>query len=218
MEYGKIETLFERDEKFKVTNRLKHPVIDTIKVWDVTEKIDGTNIRIMFDKEGKLNVGGRTDNAQIPASLLQVLFPMFPIEKMKEVFWLEGKPVDVVLYGEGYGAGIQKAGSGYRSDKSFRLFDVLIEGKFWLDWTNTEDVASKLGIKTAPMLGRWTLEEIIEKVKAGVQSVVAKDDSGNVCMAEGIVGRTIEPLFDKRGRRLIIKLKTRDFEEGRNKG
>lgn len=215
MEYHKIETLFERDENFNVTDKLKMPVLETIKVFDVTEKIDGTNIRIMLDKEGNLNVGGRTDNAQIPTSLLKVLFPMFPIEKMKEVFWREGVPVSVVLYGEGYGAGIQKCGGNYRKDKSFRLFDVLIDGRWWLDWKNTEDVASKLGIKTAPILGRWSLEEIIEKVKIGIKSVTAQEDSGTDCMAEGIVGRTIEPLFDKRGRRVIIKLKTIDYKHGK---
>src|SRR3990167_8022095 len=148
MEYGKIETLFDRDENFNVTDKLRMPVVGTIKVWDVTEKIDGTNIRIMLDAEGKVNVGGRTDNASIPAYLLQVLFPMFPPEKMKEVFWLDGEPVSAVLYGEGYGAGIQKGGGNYRKDKSFRLFDVLVAGKWWLDWENTCDVAAKLGIKT----------------------------------------------------------------------
>lgn len=211
MEYHKIETLFERDEKFKVTNKLKMPVINTIKEWHVTEKIDGTNIRIMLDVEGKVTVGGRTDNAQIPASLLQVLFPMFPAEKMKEVFWLDGKPVAAVLYGEGYGAGIQKGGGNYNANKSFRLFDVLIDGKWWLDWENTCDVAAKLGIKTAPFLGTWTLEKIVATVREGVGSVVAREEGVPGTMAEGVVGRTVEPLFDKRGRRLIIKLKTRDY-------
>lgn len=212
MEYGKIDTLFERDEKFNVTDRLKSPVIETIKVWDVTEKIDGTNIRIMLDKEGKMTVGGRTNNAQIPAALLQVLYEMFNVEKMKEVFWKEGVPVSVVLYGEGYGAGIQKGGGLYNKNKSFRLFDVLIEEKWWLDWTNTCDVAEKLGIKTVPYIGRWTLEQIVENVKAGLFSDTATAESGGNVQAEGIVGRPIEPLFDKRGRRVIIKLKTIDFK------
>lgn len=215
MEYRKIETMFERDEKFRVTDRLKMPVIETIKEWDVTEKIDGTNIRIMLSQDGKINFGGRTDNASIPSSLLQTLFSMFSVEKMKEVFWRDDVPVAAVLYGEGYGAGIQKSGGNYRKDKSFRLFDVLIDGKWWLDWDNTKDIAGKLGIKTVPYCGRWTLEQIIENVKEGVPSNCALEDSGNdKFISEGIVGRTIEPLFDKRGRRLIIKLKTRDYLNG----
>ncbi len=30
-------------------------------------------------------------------------------------------------------------------------------------------------------------------------------------LAEGVVGKTLEPLFDRRGKRLILKLKTKDF-------
>lgn len=221
MEYRKIETMFERDDKFKVTDKLKMPVIETISKWNVTEKIDGTNIRVILSKDGKLNFGGRTDAAQVPSQLLQHLFSTFTAEKMKEVFWRANEtngdiePVSAVLYGEGCGPGIQKGGGNYCKEKSFRLFDVLVDGKWWLDWENTCDVAAKLGIKTAPFLGFWTLEEIIERVKSGVPSVVALEENGLSIIAEGVIGRTVEPLFDKRGRRLIIKLKTHDFQNGR---
>ena|SRR3990167_6058858 len=212
MEYPKIETLLERDERFNVTDRLRNPVIGTIATWDVTEKINGMNIRVMLSKEGELSFGGRTDNASIPASLLTVLFDMFMLENMKKCFWLNHQPVSAILYGEGYGAGIQKGGGDYNKDKSFRLFDVLIEDKYWMNWENTCDVARKLRIKTVPYLGRWTLEQIIKNVKAGIFSETAIQESGLNVQAEGIVGRTIEPLFDKRGRRVIIKLKTNDFK------
>jgi hypothetical protein len=35
--------------------------------------------------------------------------------------------------------------------------------------------------------------------------------AGSDAQAEGLVGRPLETLFDKRGSRLIVKLKTRDF-------
>ena len=72
-------------------------------------------------------------------------------------------------------------------------------------------MAETLGIKTAPYLGSWTFTEIIERVKVGVPSVVAKEESGQDVIAEGIVARPIETLFDKRGNRVILKLKTKDF-------
>ena len=141
----------------------------------------------------------------------------FTPEKMKSL-WKpdkEGKiePYKITLFGEGYGAGIQKAGRSYRKDKSFRLFDVLIDDKMWLDWENTVDVANKLNIKTVPYLGIWSLKKIIKKVKRGILSKVALEENKKDLKfyAEGIVGRTIEPLFDKRNNRLIIKLKTIDF-------
>jgi hypothetical protein len=52
-----------------------------------------------------------------------------------------------------------------------------------------------------------TLEEATEKVRAGFPSLL----NGGKKQAEGMVGRTAEPLFDKKGSRLIVKLKTKDF-------
>src|SRR5262249_51530703 len=110
---------------------------------------------------------------------------------------------------------ISKGGGLYRKDKAFRLFDVLVADKWWLDWPNVEDVAHKLSIKTAPYLGDFTLEEIVDMVKKGVPSVVSVEDSGQERMAEGVIGRTVEPLFDRRGKRIILKLKTSDFGQAR---
>lgn len=210
--YHKIETLFERDEKFIVDpTKLKKPVLGTISLWDVTEKIDGTNIRVILSEDGAVKFGGRSDNAQFHVGLLHKLVVMFPPEAVQRAFWLDG-PVSAVLYGEGYGAGIQKGGS-YRPDVNFRLFDVLVGGKWWLDWTAVCDVANKLGISTVPYLGQWTLQEIVERVRAGIPSEVTKEESAttNSFIAEGIVARPLEPLFDRKGARVILKLKTKDF-------
>lgn len=221
MEYPKIETLFERDGKFVVTEVLRNPVYGTFKEWHVTEKIDGTNIRVTLTGAGEVHVQGRTDNAQIHGQLVKYLYETFAPEKMKAALWTPDqagnpRPVKAILYGEGYGAGIQKAGILYRPDKAFRLFDVLIDDRHWLTWPNVEDVALKLGIKTAPHLGNWPLEEIVARVKTGVRSVVALDDRGDDCvLAEGVIGRTVGPLFDSQGRRIILKLKTCDFGPAR---
>lgn len=214
MEYSKIDTLFERDENFRVdSTKLKSPVLNTINIWDVTEKIDGINIRVMLSAEGELTFGGRGENTQWPTGFLQYLTNTFTAEKMKAVFW-RPEPTAAILYGEGYGAGIQKGGS-YRPDKAFRLFDVLVDNKWWLDQTAIDDIAGKLAIKTVPYLGRYTLNQISEMVKVGVPSAAAFQDSGQRRMAEGVVARPIETLFDKKGARLIIKLKTKDFTGGK---
>ena len=218
MQYPKIQTLFARDEKFNITDKLKMPVVETINRWQTTEKIDGMNIRVILDQKGELSFAGKTDRAQLPADLFNYLQKTFNAEKMKEVFWLPDKktgeiiPISVTLYGEGYGAGVQKGGGDYNKEKTFRLFDVLIGERWWLDWENTCDVAKKLVINTVPFLGEYSLDKIVEYVKEGFDSVVAEEE-GTPRKAEGLVGRTIEPLFDKRGRRLIIKLKTKDFEK-----
>ena len=66
-EYHKIETLYERDEHFKIGPDLvlRNRVYDTLKTWRWTEKVDGTNIRVIW-QGGKLSFGGKTDNALDP--------------------------------------------------------------------------------------------------------------------------------------------------------
>lgn len=211
MEYHKIETLFERDTRSFIVDptRLKASVLGTIREWDVTEKIDGTNIRVMLSEDGNMAFGGRSDAAQIPADLVKYLMATFDPQKLQAALWLEGAPANVVLYGEGYGPGIQKGGGLYRGDKSFVLFDVLVAGKWWLGCEDVADIAVKLGIDTVPYLGRMTLDQIVETVRELFPSKLG------TAMSEGIVARPIETLFDKRMKRIIIKLKTKDFIAGK---
>ena len=231
MLYPKIETLYERDkETFKVDpDRVCLLEVDLIKQWLVTEKIDGTNIRVVI-RPGGVSVGmvaagdiiattvefrGRTDRAQVPPFLLTRLEEMItPL--LCDIAFPDLSIEEVILYGEGYGARIQKGGGNYREGVSFRLFDVAVdtrgEGNYlWLDWENVEDIAQKLGIETVPVLC------ISANLAAAVScvssfSAVAKQDGGNpATICEGIVARTEPLLCDRRGRRLMWKLKGKDF-------
>ncbi len=220
MEYHKIETLYERDEathKFKPELIFKTRTYTLVNKWQFTEKIDGTNIRCIWhpgvkeDSDGKsqpptLTFGGKTDNAQIHADLMKWLYENVSASKMTEIF----PDTEAVIYGEGYGAGIQKGGH-YSPTKKFIVFDVLVGGKWWLNWESTCDVAAKLRLDVVPFIGEMTLEEATEIVRAGFPSALATQNTGTIQPAEGMVGRTAEPLFDKKGHRLIVKLKTRDF-------
>lgn len=203
MEYPKIETLFERDKKtHKVTDVLRSPVFGLLKAWHWTEKIDGTNIRIMWNPEtDTVTFGGRTDNAQLPAPLVAWLNEYISKNRLRTSF----SYAPVILYGEGYGRGIQKAGAAYSDTQAFVLFDVLVAGKWWLAWQNVLDVAAKQGLRTVPEIGMLSLDEAIERVKIGFPSKIG------VAPAEGLVGKPTEPLFDNRGHRLVVKIKTRDF-------
>jgi hypothetical protein len=208
--YHKIETLYDRKGDFSVdSNKIRKSVYCTISPWDVTEKIDGMNIRVMIDVDGKVRFGGRSNSAQLPTDLYQFLYEKFSPENMKKL-WITGEPTKVILFGEGYGAGIQKGG-GYRLDKSFMLFDVLVADKWWLEQENVIKVAGSLGCNIVPYLGMMTLEQITELCRVGFTTKVI----GGSCKAEGIVARPIETLFDKNGDRLVIKLKTKDFLGGK---
>ena len=158
-----------------------------------------------------MTFGGRTDNAQLNADLVKWLYENITDEKMRAVF----PEIPVVIYGEGYGAGIQKGGGDYSPTKKLIVFDVFVVdpvnsrmGGWWLSWEATCDVAEKLGLDVVPYLGEMTLEEATEKVRAGLKSMASVVNSKD---AEGMVGRPLEALFDKKGHRLIVNLKTKDF-------
>jgi RNA ligase len=211
-EYHKIETLYVRDEKtHKVDpSQLKNRTYSLIKSWLFTEKIDGTNIRVIWEPATiseesppeMLRFAGKSDNAQIHPDLINWMRENVSIEKLRGIF----PSMTAVIYGEGYGAGIQKGGL-YSPIKKLIVFDVLVDGKWWLSWENTCDVAGKLGLDVVPFLGEMTLEEATAMVRTGFPSRL---NDGQM-RAEGLVGRTAEALFDKKGHRLIVKLKTKDF-------
>jgi hypothetical protein len=54
-------------------------------------------------------------------------------------------------------------------------------------------------------------EEATAYVRSGFHSHLALKNRGITHPAEGLVGRPVEALFDKKGHRLIVKLKTKDF-------
>lgn len=199
--YVKINTVWKRDERGRVIEGdYAIPEFDYLKdcEWAWTEKVDGTNIRVGWDF-GVVEFGGRTDNAQIPSHLVNALREMFPAEKFAAAF--DG---GVTLYGEGYGAKIQKGGGNYRQDQSFVLFDVQV-GQWWLRRADVEDVARKLNIDVVPFIGYGPLSWGIETVQRGLESRWGEFP------AEGLVGRPAVELFDRKGDRILTKIKARDF-------
>lgn len=205
--YHKIETVYKRDPETKFrTLLIGEYAIEAFELlsdcqWVFTEKIDGTNIRIHWNG-GKVRFGGRTDNAQIPAFLIDVLMEMFPPEKMLSVFGDQG---NLTLYGEGYGAGIQKGGGSYISDGvSFILFDIA-GGDIWFERPATEDFARELDVKYVPIVGTGTLQDALNMVQEGFHSDVGTR------LAEGLVMRPYVELRTRLGHRVITKLKHKDF-------
>jgi hypothetical protein len=88
MKYPKIDTIWKRDEnnKFRIIEGdYSKTEFANIKKWNITEKIDGTNTRVVYEG-GSVIFGGRTDNAQIPTRLLQYLQTTFTPSLLNSVF------------------------------------------------------------------------------------------------------------------------------------
>ena len=227
LEYPKIYTLYNRDgEYFVNVSKLRKSEFGMIKRWFLTEKIHGRNTRITLFDNGEVVYGGKTDEAEMPPELLEYLKKIFTSEKMKSIFWLSNKPIpkSVTTYGEVYGPGVVPGSGIYRSDVAFRLFDCLVineDNKWWLERRNLEDVAKKLGIKCVPLLGvidflPSSVEEIRQIFIDHRDRMVVVEDGGQVEFAsegEGVVAASYPKLlFDRKGERLMWKLKIKDFK------
>jgi hypothetical protein len=221
--YASIETVYKRD---KTTNKLlfgelRSPEFSCIKEWVYQEKIDGMNIRLILTEKG-CEIRGRTDNAQVPHGLKYISAIVYKKkEVIKECLGINFIVSPVCLYGEGYGAGIQKGGK-YRQDNGFALFDVY-QGGCWLtpyNLSNFYDVVfgeylayspTTVPVCLAPILGCYTqipltkehLEKIIPLSLTSRESAV---------LPEGIVARPKENLFDRYGNRIMWKLCFREYK------
>ncbi len=207
-QYEKIETVFCRDingTKRLILNDYRNPTIAYLKdnVWLFTEKVDGTNIRVHWDGH-KVEFSGRTDRAQIPGHLLNKLNEMFMTTEVEELFEQTWGDKDVILFGEGYGPKIQNGGE-YRSDVSFILFDVLVGNNYQeREWV--EKTAQMFNIDVVPIVLTGTIQDGIDYVMKRPRSTMG------TAMMEGVVGRPMVELRDRRGERVIVKIKWEDFK------
>lgn len=211
-EYHKIKTVFKRDPenmRYVLEDEWATPEIEYLKEneWIWTEKVHGVNTRIMWQPQEMqpIRFGGKTDNAQMPLFLIDRLNEIFYYQKFIDAEFGTTTDDYMTLYGESYGAKIQKGGGNYRADGvDFVLFDVKI-GDWWLRRKDVEDIAVKLGIKVVPIVGRGNLEDAVAYVKSRPESMW-----GEFPM-EGIVAKPETELFDRSGERIVVKIKTRDF-------
>ena len=202
IEYPKTFNVFKRDQSTGklILGEWSMPELGFLQdnVWTFTEKIDGMNIRVMWDGQS-VKFAGRTDRAVIPKNLLVWLNENFPAEKFT------GFDGDTCLYGEGYGAGIQQAGRLYSPNQEFVLFDVKI-GKWWLTRDGVVQVAQQLCIETVPVVGYGTLLEGVDRVASGrLVSAYGPFEP------EGIIARPGIDLFTRSGERVDCKITCKEL-------
>ena len=238
--YPSTENLYERDEEtHKLTGKLKRTDFGQVDRWLVTEKVDGTNIRLLLQLAlpwlpGVYDVRGRTDKAALPPDFIDVAVPSIDYDRMAQALGAidePGKAGAMVVYGEGYGPGIQKGGGAYGPRKALRVFDVVTylvdpeTGQYsrglWRTFPDVELVAEMLDLETVPVFGMWTAGDALDFVRSEPYSrvavedreVVEYEDVADLPVMEGVVARTDPYLYDYRGNRLIWKLKGRDLPD-----
>lgn len=220
MEYPKINTLFKRDaNNIIIPSQFTQPEFEYLKdnKFECTEKIDGTNIRIEI-KGKEITFKGRTERAIIPTHLLNYLNSTFTPEVVFKALGVDpnigcNENSTAVIYGEGYGMKIQSGGNYIKNGVGFIVFDVKID-HWWLGREDVEAIAKKLGTTAVPLIGYMTIPEAIEYVKKGFKSTIAENKDYD---AEGLVLKTPNGLLFRNGTRIILKLKTTDFNKFKNK-
>lgn len=211
-EYTKIPNIFKRETYGKnklIEGEYSTPELEYLSdaLWEFTEKVDGTNIRIVWDGY-RVSFAGRTDKAQIPKHLLDRLNDIFGGETKEELFEQMFGKTEAILFGEGFGEKIQKGGDLY-GKVDFILFDVWVNG-WWLDSENVTDIAEKFGIKRVPIVFTGTLNDGVEYIREHPKSELRDAE------LEGIVGRPVVQMFSRKGERIMVKIKCRDFERKNN--
>ena len=208
IEYNKIETLWQRDmegSKQLMEGVFRNPTVEFLKdnIWQFTEKFDGTNISVCWDGH-TIEFHGRTTAAQIPSHLANYLIATFKTDEAEQMFEQKFGETPVILFGEGYGPKIQSGGS-YRPDVSFILFDVLISGNYQ-PRESVEDIAKAFGIDVVPIILEGTIQDGVDFVKTKPKSIMG------TAMMEGLVGRPKIEMRDRCGKRVIVKIKVKDFK------
>jgi hypothetical protein len=220
MEYPKINSLWKRslEDHFFIEGDYSCPEFGAMDRWRVEEKIDGTNIRIYFQRSEtglclstlpavcsihyNFDIKGRTANSDLPRGLEDWIYSRNLEVGLANLGLTQG-----ILYGEGFGAGIQRGGI-YRPDKAFMLFDCYTTR--WSTRDEVHGIAEALGLETPHDLGLMTEKEIIKLIKSSPKGFYGD----RKYVMEGIIARS-EPLVrfnNQRAEPVVWKLKVGDFK------
>jgi hypothetical protein len=228
--YPSIPTYHELGEKGTLLEKTVQ--FDTGVI--LTEKIDGTNARIVLLPDGNFVLGSREELLYAKGDLIGD--PALGIVKSLKAL-AEGLPQDMpgiaVVYCELYGGRVTAASKQYTSQQevSWRLFDIAIiedhdplfclpiqqiagwrdrGGQYFLTEDELTDVASSFDIALTPRLGTVdslpiSIEEAYEFLKATLPKTLSAIDEGAGGRPEGIVARDFS-------RQAIAKLRFEDYE------
>jgi len=217
--YPKIQTIFKRDPdnnyKTLLQGEFSKPEFEYLSdnKWIFREKLHGTNIRVIYNPEKNpvVRVRGRREKSQVPDFLEEEILKQFIWKS--DLFEDTFGDTPVCLYGEGVGEKIQNVGENYvTSGNKFVLFDVRI-GDWWLKEEDVLGIAQSLKIDIAPRIGVGTLWDALDLTQRGFYSTLAKN-VGNDLIAEGLICVPISPMYTRRGKRVITKIKHQDFTNG----
>jgi hypothetical protein len=213
--YTKIENLYKRNPLKKselIIGQYTRPEFALINLWDVTEKIDGTNVQLKFHRvfNGSFDINGRTERAQFSVLQEEFLLDLGDNIRGKVTHNLNYHNLDsLTIFGELYGPKIQ-AGGNYSQSLGFRAFDMLVNDSVWLSPDAVRQNEKAFGLENElPHFGQMTTQQIFMMVSGGFKSTFATNKEYD---AEGVIAKPLHNLYDQRGSRVMFKLKSCDLK------
>ncbi len=181
----------------------------------ITEKIDGSNFQWAFFPDGTVRAGSRNNyldlNDSFQGANIQQLYEAHAEFLSSLLEWATDDGVEIRLYGELYGQGIQKRVD-YGPSKSLIYFGMAVDGK-WLSFEDFDMVleeykATKFGV---PVL--FSADSLEEALAVEVEfDTLLSDKEDN--LAEGVVIQPYSSVYlDANGSPFILKKKHPKFGE-----
>lgn len=234
--YEKIYAPFGRDSsksEYVNTSKWSKPEFEFLQnnEWIWTQKIDGSNLNIIWDGE-RVSYKGHTDKTQWNERSKNYIESVFCTTEAETVFeQLYGEqPVIVSMeivskdFNQNYG----------HLDGHFYVYDVRngVTGKYW-DRKAVEDFVQAFDpeykeIEAVQIIFKGTIKEAIEWVKIAreynenferksvyISNIVGFVDVKNPLgkyPIEGLVGRPLVEIYNSKGERIITKVKCKDYE------
>ena len=203
----------------------KRPEILSVKQVVATEKLHGSNFRVLFPagmvSNDEIRFGGRNevfapgDDGFYGGKAVR-WFTSRPalLTRMREVFAAYGFS-DVIVYGEICGAGIQKGVRYAPTDEAlFRAFDLRV-GDSFVTYDLFARICDEAGLPRVPEIwrGEPSLEAFDALLERSSTEGLRNGVEGEGNLSEGVVIRSNPLLRDVFGSLLVIKHKSERFAE-----
>lgn len=197
---------WERTDKPKIWREPELEYLSRNK-WSYKRKLDGENMRVMWDGE-KAVWNGKSDDFVCSEETIEMMNRTFQEEIFEEKF---GREKIVLLFGERMGPKCQ-GNELELSESTFVLFDAKV-GDTWLEPKNIVSIAKYFEVPSCYDFMPGGAQKVLDGdgYAETLNGLIKKTSEGKFCDWEGVVAIPEAGLFSRKGERLIVKIKNKDY-------
>lgn len=179
--------------------RKYHKIFEDVGNIAITEKIHGSNCRIVYHNDTVMVGSHRVWLGEDDNNMFWHTIKLNEIDKK-----IKNYP-DLVVYGEVFGNQDLKYDT-KAGEYKFRAFDIYDSKKgLYLDWADFKSFCKELDIVTAPILYEGPYSDAIVRELVSGKSLLASH------FREGIVIRSQKEIYNPKTRRTVLKLVSEEY-------